>query len=37
MQGDIFGIWIGIVFPIVVGVVTALALAYISSQNRPEV
>ena len=30
------GLWIGTVFPIVVGVVTALAMAFYAEQNKPD-
>ena len=30
-----FGFWIGTVFPIVVGVVTALVLAWYAERNKP--
>lgn len=33
---EFLGIWVGIVFPIVVGVVTALVLALYSWRNEPD-
>lgn len=30
-----FGFWIGTVFPVVVGVVTALALAWYAAREKP--